>query len=128
MCALIDTTGNCPKCLLTIDGTTYTPNNWLNMGLNNAALNVFRWGLITRSITLTTTGSSLGIDGVFIDVPGTAQSPAPPKPSDMLLDVYTCSGSQDCDVVITNLRLVVKVRLSASKPYAVTILSWAEQR
>ncbi len=126
-CALLDTTGNCPKCLLSINGTTYAPNNWFNMGLNNASETVFRWGLVVRSISFTTTGSP-SLDAPLIDVPGTAQSPAPPQPSDMLLNVYTCAGAADCDTVISQLELVVKVRVSGTKPRTVSVLSWAAQR
>jgi hypothetical protein len=122
-CALIYTDQS-PNTSLTIQGTTYTPRSWLNLSLNNSTNQVFRWGLITRSISINTTGSP-DLSNAVIDVPDAALIPIP-TPKNYYLSVYYCAGQATCASGGT-LALRVTVQVSVTTPATATVLSWSEQ-
>ena len=120
-CSLIYTDQS-PNTILTIQGTTYTPRAQLTVNLNNSTNQVFRWGLIARTLWLGTTGSAdLGLP--LIDVPDVAASPLP-GPNVMYLSVYVCPAASTCGPS-GRLRLRVKVQVDAVPPRTVTVLSWS---
>lgn len=120
-CSLIYTDQS-PNTTLTIQGTTYTPQAQLTVNLNNSTNQVFRWGLIARTLWLGTTGSAdLGLP--LIDVPDVAASPLP-GPNVMYLSVYVCPATTTCGPT-GRLRLRIKVQVTAVPPRAVTVLSWS---
>jgi len=123
-CSMI-TTGNSPKSTLTIRGTTYVPKAKISITLNNASRKVFYWGLITRSIAFSGTGSA-DVSSALVDVPDVAASPTP-GPTIMYLDVYVCPGSSTCSATGT-IRLRAKALVSAVAPRTVSVLSWSVQR
>ncbi|MEA2922851.1 MAG: hypothetical protein QOF07_2821 [Bradyrhizobium sp.] len=121
-CPLIYTDQS-PNTSLTIQGTTYTPKSWLNISLNNSTNQVFRWGLITRSLSIGTTGSP-DVSAALIDVPDEALIPVP-TPNIMYLDVYVCPASSACS---TSGRLQLRVKALVDPSGAVSVLSWGNQR
>lgn len=120
-CPLIYTDQS-PTTSLTVQGTTYTPRSWINLSLNNSTNQVFRWGLITRSISISTTGSP-NLSNAVIDVPDAALIPIP-KPKNMYLSVYWCSGQATCSSGGA-LKLRVTVQLSPTTPTTATVISWS---
>ncbi|HJQ44863.1 MAG TPA: hypothetical protein VJ870_00880 [Amycolatopsis sp.] len=120
-CSMI-TTDQSPSTTLTIQGTTYTPRVQVTVNLNNSTNQVFRWGLITRTLYIGTTGSA-DLSLALIDVPDVAASPIP-VPNIMYLTVYVCPGVNTCSAAATTARLRIKVQLSALPPRTVTVLSW----
>jgi hypothetical protein len=123
-CAVLQTY-NDPNPALTIYGTTYVPNAVIDLYLNNNTVQVFRWGLVTRSLLIGSTGSS-SLASAVIDVPDDAPA-AFALPNIMFLDVFVCPGQSTCDTSGT-VRLRAKVQLSATTPTTVTVLSWSQQR
>jgi hypothetical protein len=123
-CAVVQTY-NDPSPALTIYGTTYTPRSVIDLYLNNNTNQVFRWGLVTRSLYAGSTGSS-DLSNAIIAVPDDAPSPFP-LPNMMYLDVYVCPNSGTCDTS-GQVRLRVKVLVTAVPPRTVSVLSWAVQR
>lgn len=113
-----------PNPALTIYGTTYVPAAVVDLYLNNNTVQVFRWGLVTRSVLIGATGSA-SLGSAVIDVPDDAPAPFA-LPSNMYLDVFVCPGVASCSSAGT-LRLRVKVQLSVNLPTTATVLSWSEQ-
>jgi hypothetical protein len=121
-CPLIYTDQS-PNTSLTIQGTTYTPKSWLNISLNNSTNQVFRWGLITRSLSIGTTGSP-DVSAALIDVPDEALIPVP-TPNIMYLAMYVCPASSACS---TSGRLQLRVKVLVDPSGSVSVLSWSNIR
>jgi hypothetical protein len=124
-CALV-TTENTNANLFYIQGTTYAPKAALDITLNNAAEQVFRFGVISRSLWLKETGS-FSYTGVVIEVP----DDSPGFVFSMYLSVYICPKSPTCSPGGSPV-LRSKVALVDSDPTTphagarqVTILSWS---
>src|SRR5262249_54285860 len=66
-CAVIKS-DNSPNSRLFIQGTTYTPTAALDIALNNNTGQVFRFGVISRTLWLNPTGSA-NLSGPVIEVP-----------------------------------------------------------
>ena len=66
-CALVKAVNNAGNQLY-VQGTTYAPNAVLDITLNNAAEQVFRFGIVARSLWVKVTGS-FSYAGVVIEVP-----------------------------------------------------------
>jgi hypothetical protein len=118
-------TDNCPNCQLIIQGTTYVPNGFLEISLNNNSGKIFRWGLIAWAINFTGTGSA-DVSNALVDVPDTAPDPIPPTATISYIDVYQCPNSSTCTSAGT-LVLRVKVELSPTSPKTVRVLSWSQR-
>ncbi|MDX6242272.1 MAG: hypothetical protein QOG10_7231, partial [Kribbellaceae bacterium] len=108
-----------------VQGTTYTPKAALDITLNNAAEQVFRFGVIARSLWIKETGS-FSYGGVVIEVP----DDSPGFVFSMYLSVYLCTGAGPCATSGQPV-LQSKVSLVDSDPTTpvpghrqVTVLSW----
>lgn len=109
-----------------VQGTTYAPKAALDITLNNAAEQVFRFGVIARSLWVKETGS-FSYTGVVIEVP----DDSPGFVFSMFLSVYLCPKSPTCSPAGSPV-LRSKVALVDSDPTTpqagarqVTILSWS---
>jgi Tfp pilus assembly protein PilX len=118
-------TDQSPDITLTIQGTTYTPKAAITVNMNNSTNQVFRWGLITRALTIGATGSA-DLSAAVIDVPDVAVSPIP-GPNLMYLTVYVCPAAGTCSSS-GKLRLRAKLQISGTAPRTITVLSWSTQR
>jgi Tfp pilus assembly protein PilX len=124
-CALISTTTS-PNNQFYIQGTTYAPKAVLDITLNNAAEQVFRFGLIARSLWIKETGS-FSYSGPVIEVP----DDAPGFGMALYLTAYVCPDTATCPVSGAG-ALRAKVAVMDANPTAPTpgrrqiaILSWA---
>jgi Tfp pilus assembly protein PilX len=109
-----------------VQGTTYAPKAALDITLNNAAEQVFRFGVISRSLWVKETGS-FSYGGVVIEVP----DDSPGFVFSMYLAVYICPKAATCGTTGSPV-LRSKVALVDSDPTTpqagarqVTILSWS---
>lgn len=109
-----------------VQGTTYAPKAALDITLNNAAEQVFRFGVIARSLWVKETGS-FAYTGVVIEVP----DDSPGFVFSMYLSVYICPKAATCSPAGSPV-LRAKVALVDSDPTTpqagarqVTILSWS---
>ena len=127
-CALltsVNTSGN----KFYVQGTTYAPKAVLDITLNNATAQVFRFGVISRSLFVKETGS-FGYTGVVIEVP----DDSPGYAFGVFLNAYLCPSSGTC-ATTGPVRLRAKVAIIDSTPDApiagrrqVAIQSWSDQR
>lgn len=109
-----------------VQGTTYTPRAALDITLNNAEEQVFRFGVIARSLWVKETGS-FNYGGVVIEVP----DDSPGFVFKIYLSAYICAGGGPCSTGGTPV-LRSKVALVDTNPMApspghrqVTVLSWS---
>jgi hypothetical protein len=112
-----------------IQGTTYTPKAVVDITLNNVAAQVFRFGVISRSLFVKETGS-FSYTGVVIEVP----DDSPGYAFGVFLNAYLCPSSSTCDAT-GPVRLRAKVSIVDSTPDApipgqrqIAIDSWSDQR
>lgn len=124
-CALVSTPNNAGNQFY-VQGTTYAPKAALDITLNNAAEQVFRFGVISRSLWIKETGS-FSYGGVVIEVP----DDSPGFVFSLYLSAYICSGAGPCSTGGSPV-LRSKVALVDSNPMApspghrqVTVLSWS---
>lgn len=124
-CALIQSYQD-PTPIFTVHGTVYVPTGAMDIVFNNSSAQYFQWGLIARTILISSTGSAGALANSVISVPSDAPSPFP-TPSVYYLSVYICPGLSTCNVSGA-VRLRATVRLSATTPTTATVLSWSQQR
>jgi Tfp pilus assembly protein PilX len=74
-----------------IQGTTYAPKGVLDVTLNNAAEQIFRFGVVARSLWVKETGS-FSYSGVVIEVP----DDSPGFVFGVYLTAYVCPSSSTC--------------------------------
>lgn len=120
-CSMIST-GKSPKSFLTVQGTTYAPEAFIDIVLNNKSQKAFYWGLIAWAISFTGTGAA-DVSNGLVDVPDQATNPTPAVNA-MYLDVYVCPASSACSTS-GRLGLRAKVQVTGS---TVNVLSWSVQR
>jgi len=118
--------------LFYVQGTTYTPLASLDLSLNNIAESVFRFGVITRALTVFETGS-FSYPGAVIELPD--NSPGWGVNGTLVqLTVYLCPGASTCSA--TTGKLALKSRVQVWDPTGtpvpnkrqISILSWSHQR
>lgn len=112
-----------------VQGTTYTPRAAIDLTLNNTTQQVLRFGVISRSLWITETGS-FSFDGPVIEVPGdTTGGNGSPV---VFLTVYVCPATttSTCSTDASAAKaLRVKARIDGTTPPAkVSILSWSNLR
>ncbi|HJQ47747.1 MAG TPA: hypothetical protein VJ870_15725 [Amycolatopsis sp.] len=107
-----------------IQGTTYAPKAALDITLNNAAEQVFRFGVVARTLWVKLTGS-FSYTGVVIEVP----DDSPGYAFGVYLTAYLCPVSSSCPA---SLRSKVSYVDAPTGPVAgkrqVVVLSWARPR
>jgi hypothetical protein len=89
-CALIDLLGS-PSNKFYVQGTTYAPGAVLDVTLNNATEQIFRFGVIARSLWVKETGS-VSYAGPVIEVP----DDSPGFVFSVFLSVYICLNAATC--------------------------------
>ena len=89
-CALVTTLNNSGG-LFYVQGTSYAPNAVLDITLNNVTEQIFRFGVIARSLWVKATGS-FGYGGPVIEVP----DDVPGFVFSVFLTVYVCENSPTC--------------------------------
>ncbi|CRK54994.1 hypothetical protein [Alloactinosynnema sp. L-07] len=89
-CAVVTSTGS-PNNQFYVQGTTYTPIAALDLTLNNAAEQVFRFGVVTRTLWVKLTGS-FSYTGPVIEVP----DDSPGFVFSVYLSVYVCAAPGPC--------------------------------
>jgi hypothetical protein len=124
-------TDNAPNSQLYIQGTTYTPKAVLDVYLNNNTSQVFKYGLISRSLLIHSTGSS-DLTNPVIELPddslGTSNTSTV-----VYLSVYVCPESGSCSVSGTP-KLRVKVQILdptgtvVGGARQISVQSWSLQR
>jgi hypothetical protein len=96
---------NSPRSQLYIEGTTYLPYDWVDVNINNASGQVFRFGIISRKLTLFSTGSA-NMSNPVIEVPDLVFTG--PIRTVLYLKVFVCTGTTSCSTSGTP-QLQVKV-------------------
>jgi hypothetical protein len=113
------------------EGFVYTPKARLNIAVNNAAQPFFNFGLITRALSLTTTGSA-PTGQPLISLPD--NSPGYGTTTTLVdLNVYICPGASTCS---SSGKLALTARVKVNDPSGspvsgqrqITVLSWSTQR
>ncbi|HVK26258.1 MAG TPA: hypothetical protein VM677_33315 [Actinokineospora sp.] len=89
-CALVNSDGS-PNNLFYVQGTTYAPTAVLDITLNNATEQVFRFGVVARSLWVKLTGS-FTFTGPVIEVP----DDSPGFVFSVYLNVYVCAAPGPC--------------------------------
>jgi hypothetical protein len=89
-CALVSTPNNAGNEFY-VQGTTYAPGAVVDITLNNAAEQIFRFGVVVRSLWVKETGSFSYV-GVVIEVP----DDSPGFVFSVYLSVYICPGQPTC--------------------------------
>lgn len=89
-CALITTVNNSGNQFY-VQGTTYAPRAAVDLTLNNVAEQVFRFGVIARSLWVKLTGS-FSFAGPVIEVP----DDSPGFVFSVYLNVFLCPGANTC--------------------------------
>jgi hypothetical protein len=124
------TSDNSPRSQMFVQGTTYAPKARINIQLNNSTGQVFRYGVIARSIQVGATGSA-DLGGAVIEVPD--DSPGGPARTVLLLKVFVCKGAAAC-ATTGNPQLTAKIIINDPSGAAVagarevTVYSWSIQR
>ena len=128
-CAVI-LSDNAPTSRLYVQGTTYVPRAKLDISLNNLTGQVFRYGVVARSLYLNPTGSA-SLSNPVIEVPD--ESPSYGRRTVINLTVYVCPGSSTCSTS-GQLRLRVKVGVidptgtAVAGQREITVYNWSVQR
>lgn len=123
-------TENSPNSRFYIQGTTYVPKGALDISLNNSTGQVFRYGVIARSLYLSPTGSA-DLSGPVIELPD--DSPGFGLRTVVNLDVYVCPGAATCAPKGTpRLRAKVGIVDPTGTPVLnkreITVYTWSVQR
>ncbi|MGH3862072.1 hypothetical protein [Actinokineospora sp.] len=127
-CPLVSSDGS-PNNRFYVQGTTYAPRAALDITLNNASEQVFRFGVVTRSLWVKLTGS-FSYGGPVIEVP----DDSPGFVFSVYLSVYPCPSPGPCSTSGTP-SLRAKVAFVDSDPVTpiagrrqVSVLSWSNPR
>lgn len=82
-----------PHSQLYIQGTTYMPYDWVNVNINNNSGQVFRFGIISRKLTLFSTASA-DLTNPVIEVPDLTFTG--PTRTVLYLQVFVCTSAPPC--------------------------------
>ena len=124
-CALVTSVNNAGNQFY-IQGTTYAPGAVVDVTLNNAAEQIFRFGVIARAVWIKETGS-FSYGGVVIEVP----DDSPGFVFSVYLTAYVCPGAGTCSPAGTpaSRAKVAFVDADPATPTAgqrqVIVLSWS---
>jgi hypothetical protein len=129
-CDFINNGGNGNQPSFYFEGFVYAPLGRVNIAVNNATQPYFNFGLILRSLQLTSTGSA--VDAAYISLPD--NSPGFGTASTLVdLIVYVCANQSTCSSAGTMaLRVRVRIYDPSGSPVAgarqITVLSWSQLR
>jgi hypothetical protein len=130
-CDVVSDGGNGTKPDFFFEGFVYAPLASVDIAVNNTTKPFFNFGLITRSLAISTTGSAITVP--FISLPdnsvgyGTAATLVD-------LTVYVCPGASSCSSASGKLALTARVNVTdpsgspVSGQRQITILSWSSRR
>ncbi len=127
-CAVVRTD---KKSELYLQGTTYLPRGLADIEVSNTEAQVFRWGVIARSLRVNVNGAYV-YAGALIELPD--NSPGMGLDGTLVqLTVHVCPGRSTCDA---SGQVALKVRAQvwdvdgdpATPDREVTVLSWSHQR
>lgn len=128
-CAVV-TTQNSGSGYFYVQGTMYTPNAAVDLSLNNSTQQIFRFGVIARSLWVSTTGS-FSFPGPVIGVP----DDQPGFVFSVFLTGYVCPTSPTCDSGTGTKALSSRVAYIDGDPThpqagqrQVSVLSWSSNR
>lgn len=131
-CDVISDGGNGTKPSFYFQGFVYVPRGSINIAVNNTTQPFFNFGIISRILGLSTTGSSsCSPPCAFISLPDNSPGFGT-KDTIVDLTVYVCPGSSACS---TSGRLQLRARVDIDDPTGtpvanqrvITILSWSQQ-
>jgi hypothetical protein len=119
-----------PNSTLYVQGTTYAPTAWVDVEINNNSGQVFRFGIISRKLSLIATASS-DLSKAIVEVPNLLN--AGPSRTVLYLAVFVCPGTTPCSTSGTP---QLKVKLGITDPDGtahpghrqVTVYDWSVQR
>jgi hypothetical protein len=126
-CAALSTT-QAPANHFYIQGTAYAPSAVMDVSLNQATSQVFKFGVVARSLQIKVTGSST-FDQPVIEIPD--DSPGSVVSTNIILSAYACPGTSPCGASGTPW---LRARIAIVDPdpgavlsglRAITIQSWA---
>jgi hypothetical protein len=127
-CAMVTTVNNSGG-LFYVQGTTYAPGAALDVTLNNATEQVFRFGVIARSLWVKETGSFAYL-GPVIEVP----DDSPGFVLSVFLSAYVCPKAATC-APNSSPMLTAKVAIVDADPTTptpgrrqISVLSWSSKR
>jgi hypothetical protein len=112
-----------PRPIFTVHGTVYTPTAPIDITFNNSSAQYFQWGLVARTILVSSTGSATAMNNAVISVPNDAPAPFA-TPSVYYLEVFVCPNASTCSTS-GSVALRAKVQLSTDTPPTVSVLSWS---
>jgi hypothetical protein len=129
-CDVVSDGGNGTKPAFFFEGFVYTPLSRLTLAVNNSGQPYFNFGIVSRSLTMTSTGSAGS--NAFINLPddspgiGTARLIVD-------LNVYVCPGASTCS---TSGKKALTARVMINDPSGtpvannreITVLGWSETR
>jgi hypothetical protein len=131
-CDVIGDGGNGSKPSYFFEGFVYVPKASIEIAANNNSQPFFNFGMVARTLSLSTTGSACG-SCAFISLPD--NSPGFGVANTIVdLSAYVCLGASTCSSTTGKLTLVARVEINdpSGSPVAgqrkITVLSWSEQR
>lgn len=124
-CAIISTYKNAEDYEVYLNGTTYTPNAWVDLDLKKELQFFIRGGLIVHNVTIDGPGNT-GTPTPMVGIPN--RSTAPFR-TIVWLNVYLCPGSATCAATGTpKLRVKVNITRSSAGVREATVLNWSVVR
>ena len=118
-CAFVTTDG--AQTELYVQGTFYAPYAALDVNLTNVSGQVFRWGLVARSVRLSITPSSSFLEPT-IQIPDDTGTPA----RRLILTAYVCPGAASCPAGSGTPQVRAEVKFNDASPgHAPTVRSWS---
>jgi hypothetical protein len=129
-CAVIKS-DNSPNSALYVQGTTYAPRAAFDISLNNLTGQVFRFGIVARTLLLSPTGSA-ELSGPVIEVPDETMGAG--MRTVIYLNIYICPNAGTCTAAsgLRRLRAKVGVVDPTGSPVAgarqITVYSWSVLR
>jgi hypothetical protein len=129
-CDVVSDGGNGTKPDFFFEGFVYAPLSSIDIAVNNTTQPFFNFGLIARTLTITTTGSAITVP--FISLPDNSLGFGS---AGVLVDlaVYVCPGASTCSAsgkAALTARVLIHDPGGTPTPGArqMTVLSWSQQR
>jgi hypothetical protein len=131
-CTVLGDDGNGSKPSYFFEGFVYVPKAAIEVAANNNSQPFFNFGIVSRTLSLSTTGSACGTCA-FISLPD--NSPGLGVANTIVdINAYFCLGASTCSAAAGRLTLVARVEIDdpsgspVSGQRKITVLSWSEKR